>query len=535
MNARRWKWFAAAATAAVLVSTGWAAWAATAKDDAVVTGRAWLENLKAQNPIQEENLQRVRPEGTPLSVGPDVTIIDLSGVGNYTNTSSGTPSACPAGYGGGNCRGYSIGTNSCNIGSLPVDWCDETSGCRTTTDVYHTSAPATVSDHSVIGQGLYRLKDGRFEQIGVSFLKHGFVSTNSPDTACVWNDQGSPNTSCVQPPAGGDQLGVGCTDFYSSGLNGGRPLGRRSDVNVADADHPANPAGGETNDDYDQRIVVQEDDLDPTLNSGALYWVEGQYVVRDDARSGPNPPPMSGPGVEGAIHPWLGENGLNNASYRQVTVDSAPALNMAMTGPTVRETAAIFAWQAVDPDVEIVNVDRQTLFAGDQRDPPLTGFYADHWILERFHAARRVTNTGAGPTPYHYEYAIHNMNSTSSAKGFSVEFPGATTFAGAGFHDIDHHSGEPYDTSDWTIDTDGPNGTITWTAVDAAANTNALRWGTTFTFWFDSSSAPSHLNEGLTLFTISETLDVPFAEEAGLIFSDGFESGTTGGWTQTAN
>ncbi len=120
-----------------------------------------------------------------LSVGPDVTIIRLDGVQNHTS-SGGT--ACPAGY-SGNCRGYSIGTDSCNIGSVPVDWCDNNSGCRVTTDDYHPVV-ATPTDHSVIGQNLYRLKDGRFQQIGLSFLKHGFVSTNSNNSDCVWNDDG---------------------------------------------------------------------------------------------------------------------------------------------------------------------------------------------------------------------------------------------------------------------------------------------------------------------------------------------------------
>lgn len=455
-----------------------------------------------------------------LSCGPDVTIISLSG------TSSFGSSACPPGY-NGNCRGYSVGTDSCNIGTVPVDWCDETSGCRTTTDDYHPIQPATVSDHSVIAQNLYRLKDGRFEQIGLSFLKHGFVSTNSGNTGCQWNDEGTLNSSCVSPPAGGDQLGLGCTDFYGSGLNSFRPLGRRSQTNAADADHPQNPAGGETDDDYDQRIVVAEEDLDDTLNDGALYWMEAQYVVRDDARSGRRPAPTAfDEAATGGVHPYLGTNGLNNASHRPAAVNN---FSVTLTGSTVREKPAIFAWQAVDPQVEIVNVDRETLFAGDAIDPPHPpgSFYAAHWILERFHAARRVTDMGplGGPLQYHYEIAIHNMNSDTSADGLVVDFPTAGTFANVGFHDIDHHSGEPYDTSDWTIDVDGPNGRITWSAVDAGANTNALRWGTTFSFWFDSDLPPDQIAHALDLFKIDDTLAIPFASNPNVLFEDGFESG----------
>ncbi len=450
----------------------------------------------------------VHANGPELSVGPDVTIFALEGVDSYGN---GSP--CPPGY-NGDCRGYALGTDSCNIGTVPVDWCDGTSGCRTTTDEFHPLV-ATESDHSVIAQNLYRLKGGRLEQIGLSFLKHGFVSTNSSESACAWNDDGTPNTSCVYPPAGGDQLGVGCTDFYWASLNGNRPMGRRSDVQVAGAAHPPNPVGGETNDAYDQRIVVAEEDLDPNNNPGALYWMEGHYVVRDDARAG---------------------NGLNNASYRAVNVGSMPGLNIAMTGPTIRETPAIFAWQAMDPEVEIVGADRMTSFIGEPADPPATGqIYPDYRVKERFHAARRVTETPQGDFAYHYEYAIYNMNSDTSAVGFHIAFPEAANIGNAGFHDIDHHSGEPFDTSDWTINADGPNGTITWSAVDMGADTNALRWGTLFSFWFDSDLPAPEMTHTLDLFKIDASLDVPFVgKQPPLppeIFSDGFETGDTSQWT----
>ena len=464
---------------------------------------------------QEEAPARTAQLG--VSVGPDVTIIDLFGTTNYTNTFGGAnPSPCPPGYGDGgeDCRGYSVGTNSCNIGSAPLDWCDQTSGCRETTDEWHPIAPATTSDHSVIAQNMYRLKDGRFTQIGFSFLKHGFLSLNTPDSDCAWNDGGSPNTSCIGPPAGGEQLGVGCTDFYSSGLNGSRPMGRRSDVQVAGANHPPNGAGGESDDDYDQRMVIPESYLDPAVNPGALYWVEGHYVVRDDARAG---------------------NGLNNASHRQALVGPAPSLNLTLTGPTIRELPAIFAWQAVDPDVDIVAVDKDTFFVGEEADPPVEPgeFYPDYTVTERFWAARRVTFIG-GPMPYHYEYVIYNLNSDTSASLFEVDLGQTATIGNVGFHGLPHHSGEPYDTSDWGITVDGPNGRVVWRAMNVGANTNALRWGTAFSFWFDSDVGPSPVNHRLGTFKDSGSLNVPFGEVTlSSIFSDNFELGDPSAWTGT--
>jgi len=448
-----------------------------------------------------------------LSVGPDVTIIYLSGISNYGDNGDASP--CPAGYPAEDCRGYSVGTDSCNIGSDYVDWCDPPDGqngnCRGYTNEWHPLV-ATNSDHSVIAQNLYRLKDGRFQQVGLSFLKHGFVSTNSGDSACAWNDGGSPNTSCVNTTGlGGNVLGLGCTDFYGSSLNGGRPLGKRSEVQVAGADHPTDPGGTENNDNYDQRIVVPESDLDPTQNAGAQYWIEGQYVVRDDARAG---------------------NGLNNASYRGASIGSLPDLDISLSGSTIRETPAIFAWQVADPVVEIVQADRLTDFIGEAADVPATGqTYPDYSVLERFHAARRVTQSTDGPLEYHYEIAIYNMNSDTSADGFVIDFPGGATISNVGFSDIDHHSGEPYDHTDWSVSVDEPSGTVSWQATDAGANTNALRWGTAFTFWFDSDAGPDGALSQLNLFKIDEMLDVPFAGGAAdVIFEDGFESGDTSGW-----
>ena len=78
-----------------------------------------------------------------------------------------------------------------NRGDSPLNWCDQASGC----------APgAGTEDHPVIAQNLYRLKDGRFEQIGMSWLKHGFTSTNSTTAGCTSASGGS----CVSPPAGGN-------------------------------------------------------------------------------------------------------------------------------------------------------------------------------------------------------------------------------------------------------------------------------------------------------------------------------------------
>lgn len=388
------------------------------------------------------------------AAGPDVTVLVLSDTANYGAENG--------------IRGYSVGTTSCNIGDAPLNWCSS-GGC----------APgASDSDHPVIAQNLYRLKNGRMDQIGASWLKHGFFSVNSQAVNCRTG-------SCQQPPAGGAQLGVGCTDPYGSGLNGSRPLGRRSQVDPSSGlfPNPAPPFGDDSTT-WNQRVAVAEGDLLAALNPDARYFVEGQYIARDDAAAG---------------------NGLNNASYREVSVTPG-SHTLQMVAPTVPQAAAVQAWAAIDADVELINVDVPS-------DP-----------LQRFHVARKVTVVKPG-TLWHYEYAIHNLNSERAADRFEIEFPGVTSVTAIGFHDVNAHSGEPYDTRDWLGST-GKN-TVSWEALEfpsAPGNANALRWATLYNFWFNANRPPQEITtHRLRLFTPGSPAQLEFGIDTKL-FEDGFEN-----------
>lgn len=323
-------------------------------------------------------------QGLPTS-GPDVTVVDVYDIDSYG--------------GGGGFHGYAVGTTSCNIGDDELNWCN-TTGC---------GGGLSSKQHQVIAQNLYRLKAGQLRQIGMSWLKHGFFATNKPNAQTC--KQG---TSCITPPLGFQQLGIGCTNTYWAGLNGDQPLGPRSEVNATTSNFAFPYTNVGYSQVYDQRVKVADADVDPAQNAGALYWAEGQYVSDNDAAAG---------------------NGLDNTSYRKATV--APVsfdLTLEPDNPpgyfaTVREHSAIHAWPAIDPTVELFYVD------------------VPGAIIERFEVARKVTAVD-GDT-WHYEYAIHNVNSDRSARAFSVDFADPTPISATGFHDIDSHSGEPYSTADW--------------------------------------------------------------------------------------
>ena len=252
-----------------------------------------------------------------------------------------------------------------------------------------------------------------------------------------------------EPLLGGDQLGIGCTDTYGAGLNGSRPLGMRSEVNPATGFFPFPETVVPTTNVIDQRMQVDEDDLNPALNPGASYWAEGHYIADNDA---------------------LGGNGFNNASYAPVSVGSAPSYNLSL-GTTVRERFAVQRWPLSDPSVRLLNLDYPSV------------------PVERFILARKVTQPSPGV--WHWEIAVQNVNSALALGALVLDFPAGANVTNVGFKDIEHHSGEPYSTTDWTVAVDDGGTRVSWRteSFDQNANANALRWGTMFNYWFDVSTA----------------------------------------------
>src|SRR2546421_5175130 len=179
--------------------------------------------------------------------GPDVIVGDLPSV--------------EQGGSNGSFVGLGVGTTSCNNGQEPLHW---------------FALPN--NDHPVIPQNLYRMSGGtdnieRFEQIGQSWLKHAFFALE--DNACSF---GCNTSGC----ATGSHLCPGCSDPYSAGLNGDQDqIGSRAWVNPFTGGFPSN-ANDHTSHHHDavsHRVLVDVNDLNTTLNQGAKYFAEAQYVA----------------------------------------------------------------------------------------------------------------------------------------------------------------------------------------------------------------------------------------------------------------
>jgi hypothetical protein len=351
------------------------------------------------------------------NTGPDIIVGDLQDIANYTGTT----------VGGVDYDAVAFGTYSCNVGTV---WCNWIAG---------------TNQHPVIDNNLYKYSTvggaTRIEQIGMSWLKHGFYALST--TLCCSGCQSTDGT----------HLGVRCSDPYTASRNGGQSgLGPRWQVNAANGVFTYPPANPSYSGSVARRCQVKVSDLEVS-SSSVHYFGEAQYVTQDDATAG---------------------NAYNNASYREVGVTgSGTAWTFSLIAPTVREDPAIRAWQALDPSVQVANID----IPGDGR-----------LVL-----AWKVTDLGGGQ--WHYEYALFNLNSDLSIQALSVPKGPGVNLANLGFHDVDYHDHDGignvnFDGTDWTA-TNGPS-SIGWATSTFAQNpsANALRWGTLYNFRFDADVAP---------------------------------------------
>jgi hypothetical protein len=370
--------------------------------------------------------------------GPDVIVGDLTGPSNYSSS--------------GGIEALSLGTYSCNIGDVWLNWISST------------------NQHPVIGQNLFRYRvdangAARFEQVGQSWLKHGFFALSN--TLCC---SGCQSTD-------GSHLGVKCSDPYTSARNGSQSgLGPKWQVNAYTGNFtypPANPAWSGS---VARRLQVAITDLEATNGSTIRYFGSGQYVTPDDAAAG---------------------NQNNNESWREITVTgSGSAWTFGLAGSTVRGMYALNAWKTVDSTVTL----REVQIPGDGL--LIVGY--------------KTYPLGGGL--YRYEYAVQNLNADRSIGSFSIPAAAGLSITNIGFHGVVYRDGDGpgnvnYDGTDWPGTYAG--GAVSWatTPFGTNPNANAIRWGTTYNFRFDANAAPVAGTATLGYFkvagSITANVDVP--------------------------
>lgn len=387
-----------------------------------------------------------------LVQGPDVIVGELISVEQ------------PSGGSSGSFVGLGVGTTSCNNGNQPINW---------------FGLPS--NDHPVIPQNLYRMSGGtnnteRFEQIGQSWLKHGFTALS--DDECGF---GCNTTGCTA----GSHLCPGCSDAYSANLNYTQSfLGSRAWVNPFTGFYPAGGSPqftvrdhtGHAHSGTSHRVTVAMSDL---TTAGATYFAEAQYVAPHE-------------------YDWCQSNPgqcnqYNNVSYRRFDVSGTTSFTFSPVGSTVRTQPAINAWTgATINQIE--------------PDPGVDGIGL---------VAYKVTNPSAGL--WHYEYAVYNENLDRAIQAFTVPLGAGTSISNIGFHAPPQEPGWAADGttgntgfSNAIWSTTQTSSSLTWNTESFATNpnANAIRWSTLYNFRFDADSPPQTVNATIGFFKTGSPITV---------------------------
>ena len=265
-----------------------------------------LVNGKPTSVVVPPLSQRAGPGAPALVAGPDIIVGDLPDMVQVDPVVVGSQ------------VGLGIATTSCNNGDQPVNF---------------YAFPNT--DHSFFPENLYRMSGGadntvRFEQIGQSWVKHTFGANEDDDCNLGCNTNNCTTFS---------QLCPGCSDPYLADENGWYDLlGSRAWVNPftgffapGPSPYPASNHTGHAHDGVSHRVRVNVADLNTTLNAGATYFAEAQYLD-----------PLEYTWCQ--THPGQC-NMYNNASYHQFLVNGTTSFfTFSPVGPTVRMQPAIKAW-----------------------------------------------------------------------------------------------------------------------------------------------------------------------------------------------
>lgn len=351
-----------------------------------------------------------QPRTGPPPTGLDLMLSDMGGI-SYLGRVGTFPNGTNA---------LTCYTTSCNAGTVNIRW----------------DQPMATTHPGII-INLYRLKNGRLEQIGTSWVKHGFLATNFSDGRCG---------TCHDPA--GAFLGLGCSDTYGGSNNDDQfYIGGRDEWNpttgvwtcqnsyfsnyMNDCVRRNNGSGLSV---IDHRLTALDADLG---NAGATYYYEARYITQE-----PDVNAYNNLASRSCSMTWTG------SSWSFSTTDAAELL-----GPTINRY-------------------------GDMRDFAAPRSEGDVIVA--------VTATNLGTGFWHYEYAVYNHNLDRQVKQFSIPVPVGATIQNVDFRDIDQDT-----TNQWTSSVAG--GTLTWSTT-----TNAIKYGTLYNFRFDANVQPMTSTATLT-------------------------------------
>lgn len=323
-----------------------------------------------------------------------------------------------------------------NVGVTDVPWYEKFSG---------NFPPYNNDQHPYLVWNMYRLVNGVMEQIGISPLKHAFLTINS---GCACND---PHI-----------LGVGCSDTYGTGNNDSifdltlRPevtaftgvwkrCGSIFDINCDGVPNPPPPRANP----MDRRMAVATSDL---AVPGAVYYFDSWYIVRDDVN-------------------------IFNQGWRTVTPTNQGGGNWTFT-PLGPMNIGVVIDQWVNPGNPGPNAQSVPINA----------------TLGRLRVVVKAFDLGGGQ--WRYEYGLQNFDFDPRIKTFRVPLPPGVVATNPGFHDPDQDAA-----NNWTATI--LSNAITFQAPSEAASQD---YGSLFNFRFTANAAPSAPGGTLVTMRVQEAL-----------------------------
>jgi len=295
--------------------------------------------------------------------------------------------------------------------------------------------------HPFLVWNMYRINDGRIEQLGASGVKHAFLTLNFN---CTINCQN------------GRILWPGCEDVYSSGTNDSNSnQGPREDILAGDGLFFSSPSffdpggvGSQTNNSgsFENRLMINEADLGVV---GADYFLDAWYVVMHD------------------IDIW------NSMGYHSINPSPAGSgWTFGPLGPFVLDTPLTewIPFPATDPNESHVSV----VVDG----PTPEAVYPANQPDGHFRILARAEDQGDGT--WLYRYAVMNFDFHQGFSEFEIPLPAGAVVSST-------FMGGPYDvlTAPWNV-------TIDDAAVRFTAPTGEkLPWFSLYNFEITVDQAPA--------------------------------------------
>lgn len=345
-----------------------------------------------------------------------------------------------------------------NVGTADVAWYAKFSG---------DFPPYDTDQHPYLNWSVYREIDNRFEQIGISGIKHAFLTINT-------------NCSCPS----GHVLGLGCEDVYSIGNNdSSNAIGPRDELNALTGiwencgsyfdPMPCTGSQQQSSNTLGQnRLKVFKNDLGDVNNSSVYF--SSWYVIRDDIDI------------------------FNSMGYRSINpVDNGGSWGLTPLG-TFKNGAALDNY--VPKDSISANQSSQTIHHQD-------GHFA---------VAVKVIDLGNGQ--YRYNYAVENYDFDPRFLNFHVPLPAGAQLTDTYFNDPDHNTA-----NDWQFTRSNDVLNIIGSA------SNEQDWGMLFSFSYTTNAAPEPGNvsidvaEPLTNAVVSAPALVSSSFSFDVVFKSGFE------------